>query len=195
MSWLGLVPSLETYITNLKLHLHAVFGIKDLGLLHYFLGFEVSHLHDGVSLTQRKFTQDPLKESGHLHTRPTATSLPVNCKLLSDVGVPLEDPTIYRTYIGKLNFLSNTRPDISFAVQTLNQFMQKPTSSHMAALDHLLRYLSGTSGQGILLKGLDSLHLTAYSDSDWASCPTTRRSVTGYVVLLDKSPISWKSKK
>jgi len=73
--------------------------------------------------------------------------------------------------------------------------MQQPTSSHMAALDHLLRYISGTAGQGILLRGTDSLQLTAYSDSDWASCPTSRRSVTGFVVLLDKSPISWKSKK
>jgi len=73
--------------------------------------------------------------------------------------------------------------------------MQRPTSSHMAALDHLLRYISGSSGQGILLRGADSLKLTAYSDSDWASCPISRRSVTGYIVLLDKSPISWKSKK
>ena len=182
-------------IQSLKHSLHAAFGIKDLGSLHYFLGFEVSHLPEGVSLTQRKFTQDLLKESGHLHTRPTATPLPVNCKLLPDAGVPLADPTTYRMYIGKLNFLSNTRPDISFAVQTLSQFMQQPTSFHMAALDHLLRYLSGTSGQGILLQGLDSLQLTAYSDSDWASCPTSRRSVTGYVILLNKSPISWKSKK
>ena len=73
--------------------------------------------------------------------------------------------------------------------------MQDPTSSHMAALDHLLQYIFGTSGQGILLRGIYSLKLTAYSDSDWASCPISRRPVTGYIVLLDKSPISWKSKK
>jgi len=136
-----------------------------------------------------------LKSSGHLHAKPTATPLPLNCKLKADEGVPLSDPTVYRTYIGKLNFLSNTRPDIAFAVQTLSQFMQHPTSSHMAALEHLLKYISVTSGQGILLRGADSLKLTAYSDSDWASCPISRRSVTGYIVLLDKSPISWKSKK
>ena len=73
--------------------------------------------------------------------------------------------------------------------------MQNPTSAHMAALEHLLKCISGTSGQGILLRGIDSLQLTAYSDSDWASCPMSRRSVTGYVVLLNNSPISWKSKK
>lgn len=65
----------------------------------------------------------------------------------------------------------------------------------MAALDHLLRYLCGTSGQGILLKGIDILHLSAYSDFNWASCPMSRRSVIGHVVLLDKSSISWNSKK
>jgi len=182
-------------IQSLKQHLHSSFGIKDLGCLSYFLGFEVSYLPDGISLTQRKYTQDLLKASGFLNAKPTATPLPLNCKLTPASGVPLPDPTVYRTYIGKLNFLTNTRPDISFAVQTLSQFMQSPTSSHMSALEHLLRYISGTSGQGLLLRGSDSLNLHAYSDSDWASCPVSRRSVTGYVLLLDKSPISWKSKK
>jgi len=97
--------------------------VKSLGLLHYFLGFEISHVHDGITLTQRKFTQDLLKQSGFLDVKPTVTPLPLNCKLVHDEGVPLEDPTSYRTYVGKLNFLSNTRPDISFAVQTLSQFM------------------------------------------------------------------------
>ena len=73
--------------------------------------------------------------------------------------------------------------------------MQQPTTSHMTALHHLLRYLFGTSGQGVLLKGLDQLQLLAYLDSNWASCPTSRRSVTGYLVLFNHSPISWKSKK
>ena len=190
-----LIGSDPTVIQELKHNLNIAFGIKDLGFLHYFLGFEVIHHHDGVSLTQRKFTQDLLKDSGHLYAKSTATPLPINCKLTPDIGVPLEDPTSYRTYLGKLNFLSNTRPDISFAVQTLSQFMQKPTSSHMAALDHLLRYIFGTAGQGILLRGADFLQLTAYSDSDWASCPISRRSVTGYVVFLGQSLISWKSKK
>ena len=155
-------------IQLLKHNLHAAFGIKDLGLLHYFLGFEVSHLPEGVTLTQRKFTQDLLKHSGFLHSKPTATPLPLNCKLSATEGVPLEDPSEYRTYVGKLNFLSNTRLDICFAVQILSQYMQHPTFSHMAALQHLLKYLSGTSGQGILLKGIDQLQLSAFSDLDWA---------------------------
>lgn len=73
--------------------------------------------------------------------------------------------------------------------------MQHPQTSHMEALHHLLRYVKGTIGQGILLRGSEELSSHAFSDSDWATCPTTRRLVTGYVVLFRGSPISWKSKK
>lgn len=73
--------------------------------------------------------------------------------------------------------------------------MHKPTTSHMEALCHTLRYINYTAGQGILLKATDKLTLQAFSDSDWAACPDSRRSVTGYVMLFGNSPISWKSKK
>jgi len=73
--------------------------------------------------------------------------------------------------------------------------MQAPRTSHMLALEHTLHYLKGTSGQGILLKANSPLLLKAFSDSDWASCSFSRRSVTGYRVLAGTSPISWKSKK
>jgi len=181
-------------IQALKHHLHTSFGIKDLGCLSYFLGFEVSHLPDGINLTQRRFTQDSLKEFGFLNAKSSTTPLALNCKFTSSSGVLLRYPTVYRTYIYKLNSWINTRHDISFAVQTISQFMQTPTSSYMDALEHLLRYVSGTLGQGLLLKGVDSLNLTAYSDSDWTSCPKSHKSVICYVILLDKSPVSWKSK-
>ena len=73
--------------------------------------------------------------------------------------------------------------------------MHMPRLPHVAALVHVLRYVSHTEGQGILLKASTSLTLQAFSDSDWASCPNTRRSITGYVLLLGDSPVSWKSKK
>lgn len=73
--------------------------------------------------------------------------------------------------------------------------MQRPTEQHLTALHHTLSYVTHTAGQGILLKATDQLHLHAFSDSDWAACLDTRRSITGYVLMLDNSPISWKSKK
>lgn len=77
----------------------------------------------------------------------------------------------------------------------LSQFMQNPRTSYMEALQHILKYVSATVGQGILLRRSSQLSLHAYSDSDWATCPMTRRSLTGYLILFGCSPISWKSKK
>jgi len=84
-----LTSSNPAEIEALKHHLDITFGIKGLGCSSYFLGFEVCHLPNGISLTQRKFTQDLLKDFGHLNALPTTTPLPLNCKLTSNAGVPL----------------------------------------------------------------------------------------------------------
>ena len=171
-------------ILHVKNKLDTLFGIKDLGQLHYFLGLEVSYTPAGIVLSQKKFTTELLKDSGLSITKTAATPLPLNCKLEPTKGELLPDPSQYRTLVGKLNFLTHTRPDLSFAAQTLSQFMQQPRTSHLQALCHTLCYIQGTIGQGILLKATDKLTLKAYSDSDWASCPFSRRSVTGYVIHL-----------
>ncbi|XP_056688834.1 uncharacterized mitochondrial protein AtMg00810-like [Spinacia oleracea] len=182
-------------INSLKKHLDAVFSIKDLGVMSYFLGIEVGYLPDGVVLTQKKFTKSLLADCGFDLTKFAVTPLPINTKLLAEEGSLYDKPELYRTLVGKLNFLTHTRPDLSFAVQLLSQFMHQPRDSHVAALTHVLRYVSHTAGQGILLQAADSLTLQAFSDSDWAACPNTRKSVTGYVLLFGNSPVSWKSKK
>nr|GEV04349.1 retrovirus-related Pol polyprotein from transposon TNT 1-94 [Tanacetum cinerariifolium] len=115
--------------------------------------------------------------------------------LQTDVGTPLQDSEVYRRFIGKLIYITVIRPDICYTVQLLSQFMQSPTSVHMQAVKHLLRYLLNSPGQGILLAHDSAIQFKAYCDSDWASCPVTRRSTTGFCVLLGDSPISWKSKK
>lgn len=182
-------------INKLKKHLHDIFTIKDLGQLHYFLGIEVSYVKDALVLTQHKFTKELLKASGVSLFKSVVTPLPLNMKLSSLDGDLLVDPTLYRSLVGKLHFLTNTRPDLSYTVQSLSQFMQAPRTSHWKALMHTLNYVYTTCGQGIVLKGDSKLVLQAFSDSDWASCVDSRRSVTGYVLLLGNSPISWKSKK
>ena len=116
-------------------------------------------------------------------------------KLLSDSSSLFSDSTKYQILVGELNFLTNTRPDLSFTVQSLSQHVQHPSNAHYNALLHTLNYVHSTAGQGILLNASDKLSLQAFSDSDWASCPNTRRSIIGYILLLGGSPISWKSKK
>ncbi|BFG41758.1 hypothetical protein CerSpe_280320 [Prunus speciosa] len=118
-----------------------------------------------------------------------------NLKLNNIDGNLLNNPASYRRLIGRLIYLTVTRPDILFAVNILSQFMHQPRQPHMKAATRLVHYLKGSPGQGILLSSHNELKLQAFCDSDWASCPMTRRSTTGYCVFLGTSPISWKTKK
>lgn len=159
------------------------------------MGIEVSHTDKGMVLTQQKYTKELLKSSGIQNFKKVVTPLPLNLKLKADDGEPFTDPTEYRKLIGKMNFLSNTRPDLAYTIQHLSQYMQQPRNSHWNALMHTLNYVYSTCGQGIVLQGQDTLTLQAYSDSNWGACCDSKRSVSGYVLMLGSSPISWKSKK
>lgn len=108
---------------------------------------------------------------------------------------PLSGPTIYRQLIGKLNFLVNTRPDLSFSVQHLSQFNQNPSQAHYDVVIHALMYIKGTHMQGILLNNSPSLKLEAFYDSDWVACPITRRSISVFYIMFGAFPLNWKSKK
>ncbi|KAJ0018729.1 hypothetical protein Pint_10874 [Pistacia integerrima] len=116
-----------------------------------------------------------------------------NHKLFKTSGNPLSDPTPYRQLIGRILYLTLTRPNIRYPIQVLSQYMDCPTTTHLTTAHKVLRYLKNAPGQGILLSAASSLQLIGYSDSDWASCP--RRSLTGFCVFLAHSLISWRSKK
>ena len=107
----------------------------------------------------------------------------------------MPNPELYHSLVGKLNYLTHTRPHLNYSVQVLSQFMHSSRTPHLDALTHVLRYVNHSAHRGILLKASDSLTLQAYSDSDWASCPDSRRSITGYILLFGSSPVAWKSKK
>lgn len=153
-------------INALKSHLDTAFSIKDLGYLNYFLGIEVGYEPQGIVLSQNKFTRDLLANCEFDLSVKAVTPLPLNLKLQSDIGELMPDPELYRSLVGKLNYLTNTRPDLSYVVQVLSQYMQMPRLPYLQALIHTLRYISHTVGQGILLQATDKLTLQAYSDSD-----------------------------
>jgi hypothetical protein len=123
------------------------------------------------------------------------TPLEQNHRLAESTGEKLKDAERYRRLVGRLIYLTITRPELSHSVHILAQFMQEPLEPHYDAALRVMKYLKGNPGQGILLHVNSELQLNAYCDSDWASCPTTRRSLTDYFVMLGGSPISWKTKK
>ncbi|KAL0552943.1 hypothetical protein IC582_012078 [Cucumis melo] len=158
----------QTEISQLKQRMSDEFEIKDLGNLKYFLGMEVARSKEGISVSQRKYTLDLLTETGMLGCRPADTPIEFNCKLgNSDDQVPV-DKEQYQRLVGKLIYLSHTRPDISFAVSVVSQFMQAPYEKHMEAVNRILRYLKNTPGKGLMFRKTNKKTIEAYTDSDWA---------------------------
>ena len=185
----------EASIAEAKNFLSTHFHMKDMGPVTYFLGLEVDRSHKGIFLSQRKYVLDLLHEYNLQQCRPLKLPMDTHTKLTSTSGSLLQDPEKYQRLIGKLIYLTITRPDIAFTVHVLSKFMHNPTSSHYQAGIRVLRYLASCPSQGILLARDSQAQLTAYCDSDWAGCPTTRRSTSGFCILLGASPLSWKSKR
>ncbi|XP_022024676.2 uncharacterized mitochondrial protein AtMg00810-like [Helianthus annuus] len=182
-------------IEEVKKKLDKNFSIKDLGVLKYFLGIEVARTKEGLVLSQRKYTLDILEDSGKIGCKPSST--PIEQGLKVDKGEENErvDASQYRRLVGRLLYLQATRPDITYSVNILSQFVADPRSNHLEAVNRILGYLKATPGQGILLSRTGDSTLSAYCDSDWLGCPYTRRSRTGYFLLLGGTPISWRTKK
>ncbi|KAJ9556748.1 hypothetical protein OSB04_011362 [Centaurea solstitialis] len=186
---------LFTRITILKKSLSANFEMKDLGTLHYFLGLEVLSDSAGTYLCQAKYTSDLISRAGITNNKVASTPLEPHLHLTPNVGPPLKDPTLYRQLVGSLVYLTVTQPDIVYAVHTVSQFMSAPCSDHYAAVLRILRYLKGTMFHGLYFSSTSSLTLRGFSDADWDSDMTDRRSTTEFCFFLGDSLISWRSKK
>ena len=182
-------------IQKLKQHLFSHFQTKDLGKLKYFLGIEVAQSNSGVVISQRKYILDILTDIGMLDCKPVDTPMDPNVKLVPGQGELLRDPGRYRRLVGKLNYLTITRPNILFLVSVVSQFLQSPCDNHWDAVVRILHYIKGTPGQGVLYENRGHTQVIGYSDADWAGSPTDRRSTSGYCVFIGGNLISWKSKK
>ena len=163
--------------------------MKDLGSLHYFLGIHVQPLARGLHLSQTKYASELLDRVHMTGAKLAKTPLPASSQLSQHDGDPLPNASEYKHLVGALQYCTLTRPDISFAVSQLCQFMHSPTTTHLKAAKRVLRYLKGSINHRLhFTKG--PLHLNAYSDSDWAGNPDDRRSTTGYALFLGPCLIS-----
>ncbi|XP_042032246.1 uncharacterized mitochondrial protein AtMg00810-like [Salvia splendens] len=186
-----LVATTDPEMTNsFKDFLTQHFKFKGLGVPKYFLGLEIARNKKGIQVCQRKYTMDLLKDTGFLGCKPSSVPMGPVKKLQLDSGSLLEDASKYRRLIGRLLYMCITRPDITFVVHKLSQYVSKPCIEHWQAVERVLKYLKGTPGHGLFYSSSSKPTLSIFSDADWAACPDTRKSMTGYCLFHGNSMIS-----
>lgn len=167
-----IVGSSQRAVAQLIHQLTSSFPIKDLGSLHYFLGIEVAHNSGGITLSQHKYATDLLHRAHMENCKPISTPMSVSNKLLQASGRALGENDIfkYRSMVGGLQYLTLTRPDISFAVNKVCQYLSKLIDVHWDAVKHILRYIKGTVNTGLSIRKSTSTLLSVFTDVDWAGC-------------------------
>ncbi|KAK3037075.1 hypothetical protein RJ639_029917 [Escallonia herrerae] len=169
-------------IERLKQCLASEFEIKDLGSLKFFLGMKIARSRKGIAMSQRKYVLDLLKETSMSGCRPVETPIDPNQKLGDNKGDPV-NTSRYQKLVGKLIYLSHTRPDIAFAVSLVSQFMHSLHEEHLEAVYRILRYLKSSQEKDFFRKN-EQRNLEAYTDADWAGSITDRKSTSGYYTFL-----------
>nr|GEU88289.1 ribonuclease H-like domain-containing protein [Tanacetum cinerariifolium] len=159
--------------------LHLEFSTKDLGSLNYFLGIFVTCDSSGMFLSHHKYAAEILERAHMAICKPSRIPVDTESKLRDD-GDPVSDLTFYRRLAGSLKYLTFIRPYISYAVQQVCLYMHDPRKLHLSTFKRILRYVRGTLDHGLHLFSSSTTSLVAYSDANWAGCPTTRRSTSEY---------------
>ena len=191
-----IVASTSASISKGLIHdLSQQFKLRDLGVLKYFLGLEIARCSKGISICQRKYALETLTATGMLGCKPISTPMIPNLHLSIDEGTPIDNPEMYRSLVGRLMYLTITRPDITYAVNRLCQFSSAPKSPHLQAVYRVLQYIKRTIGQGLFYSTSADLTLKGFADADWNSCRDSRRSTSGLSMFLGDSLISWRSQK
>ena len=158
-------------------------------MLRYFLGIEVMRSKHGIFLSQRKYVIDLLSETGKLGAKPCSSPMALGVHLTKE-GELFEDPERYRRLVGKLNYLTVTRPDIAHLVSVVSQYMSSPTVDNWAVVEHILCYLKGAPGRIILYSNHGHNRVECFTDADWAGSKEDRRSTSGYCVFVGGNLVS-----
>ena len=182
----------STGIRRLIDSLSSTFSMRDLGPANFFLGIELISTPNGYFLSQSKYILSLLQKAHMDKAKPTSN--PCSFSKFTD-SMKFHDPTLYRSIVGAIQYLTITRPNIAFSVNKACQVMHSPTSSDWTDVKHLLRYLTHTISDRLFYSCNLDISLELFSDADWASCTTDHRSTSGYLVYLGKNLISWRCQK
>jgi histone deacetylase 1/2 len=187
----------QAVVDALLRDLHTEFAIKDIGELHYFLGIEVKRKKGELLMVQERYATEILKRVNMQLCKsvPTPLSTTENLTITSGDRLGTEDSTRYRSIVGALQYLTLTRPDISFSVNKVCQFLHSPTTVHWEAVKRILRYIKGTAAVGLKIRKSNSMLISAFADADWAGCPDDRRSTGRFAVFLGCNLVSWCARK
>jgi protein associated with RNAse G/E len=137
--------------------------------MHYFLGLEVWQSPEEIFFNQGKNVVEILKRFGMMDHRAMSTPMETNMKLLADTSLEIVDVTLYRQVIGSLMYLTNTKPDICFVVNTLSQYLVESRRVHLVAAKFVMIYFKGTLDYGLCYTGDCNFILYGYTDSDWVA--------------------------
>lgn len=182
-------------ISQLKSHLQQNFKTNDLGPLQRYLGVQFDRNDIGLRMHQTDYALHILQHFDMEHCTPSHTPLPEGTVLSKDSATPPVDATLYTTLVGKLLFLTKTRPDITHAVSVVSRFMHSPQEAHLQAAKHILRYVRRFPDLGLFYQQGEENSLRGYTDADYGQDIDDRISVGAYIFFLGNSPISWNSKK
>jgi len=184
-------------IDTFKKEMQSTFKMSDLGLLRYYLGLEVTQSEEGITVCQSAYAAKILETAGLTGCKSSCTPMEPRLKLSKQSTSPAVDATHYRSIVGSLRYLVNSRPDLAYSVGYMSRFMENPTTEHLAAVKRILRYIAGTLGYGCSYqrRKKELPLLIGYSDSDLAGDIDTRRSTTGVLFFLGNNLITWQSQK
>jgi hypothetical protein len=186
-------------ITKFKVQMQRIFRMSDLGLLSYYLGLEVTQGAHGIMLRQSAYATKVLEKAGLAGCNASATPMEPKLKLLKESTTPSVDATEYRSLIGSLRYLCNSRPNLAYSVGYLCRFMEAPRQEHLAAVKRVLCHVAGTINWGLHFhpgkKNGSAPELQGYSDSDLAGDINDRKSTSGLIFFLAGGPVAWQSTK
>ncbi|KAK8935961.1 hypothetical protein KSP39_PZI012924 [Platanthera zijinensis] len=183
-------------IAKFRERMKTKYEMTDLGSLKFFLGLQIKQLEGGIFISQELYTINLLKKFNMENCNPTVTPMSATEKLSpKEEEEEGADKEKYRSLIGSLMYLTNSRPDIENAVNIAARFISNPSKEHYDAAKRILRYLQGTKDYGILYKPCQDNTLHGFTDSDWAGDLGDRKSTGGFIFFTGSGPISWSSRK